>query len=463
VYYGWYYYAESRDYVMLKKSILVAISTILAGSLFAGCSQISNYESNGKSEGMPTDKFEVEKPREPVTLTMYKYYTNITDEQVVSFITAPLEKKYANVTFDFISGLKKNNTDAEHILASGVNPDLIVTSSPTVYTFQKLEMAANLDKLIKELNFDLNRFDPTTIDALKKFSDHGEINAIPFAFDPAALFYNQDIFDKFGVLYPEEELTWDDVMELAKKLTRVSDETLFRGVVPPNAFILGDQLSLGYVNKKTNKSTVNTDQWKKVYTLFKEFYNIPGYQDSQHPLRRGKRMFIQDKTVAMLPFWLASLIGDFETMEKNGDSFAWNMTTYPSFKEAPGQSANVDFQVLMVSNTSKHKDLVFDMIKYLTSDEQQAELTRNGSMTVLDNKGMKATFGANMNVMKGKNIASIIKNKPAKLNPSEYDLMISDLMTSYDDQIGKGEKDINTALRELQEAADNAIAEQLRK
>ncbi len=38
-------------------------------------------------------------------------------------------------------------------------------------------------------------------------------------YNPLCLFYNKDVFDKYGVPYPTDDWTWDDAIEAAQKLT----------------------------------------------------------------------------------------------------------------------------------------------------------------------------------------------------------------------------------------------------
>ena len=39
------------------------------------------------------------------------------------------------------------------------------------------------------------------------------------------IIYNKNIFDKYGVPYPPEDLTWEEYMKLAKKLTIYGDDS----------------------------------------------------------------------------------------------------------------------------------------------------------------------------------------------------------------------------------------------
>jgi multiple sugar transport system substrate-binding protein len=69
-------------------------------------------------------------------------------------------------------------------------------------------------------------------------------------------------------------------------------------------------------------------------------------------------------------------------------------------------------------------------------------------------------YGSELSTLKGKHLDAIFKSKSAKLvYPSEYNEVVQPtLVAAFKDVILNG-KDINTALREAQDAADKAIAE----
>jgi multiple sugar transport system substrate-binding protein len=51
----------------------------------------------------------------------------------------------------------------------------------------------------------------------------GKIFAMPKDSDDPAVYYNKDLFDKYGVAYPAKGWTWDDFKEMAKKLNHPED------------------------------------------------------------------------------------------------------------------------------------------------------------------------------------------------------------------------------------------------
>ena len=42
----------------------------------------------------------------------------------------------------------------------------------------------------------------------------------PLSLQINVLFYNKNIFDGFGVSYPQDAMTWDEFIETAKRVTR---------------------------------------------------------------------------------------------------------------------------------------------------------------------------------------------------------------------------------------------------
>lgn len=51
------------------------------------------------------------------------------------------------------------------------------------------------------------------------YSRDGSIYAIPKDYDGIGLFYNKAIFDEMGVDYPTDDMSWDELKDLATKTT----------------------------------------------------------------------------------------------------------------------------------------------------------------------------------------------------------------------------------------------------
>nr|WP_276318753.1 extracellular solute-binding protein [Marinitoga lauensis] len=124
-------------------------------------------------------------------------------------------------------------------LSAGTAPDIFYVD---VYFFQEFaskNVLLPLDLYIKRDNFDLDAYFPSLINAFKY---NNRVYGIAKDFSTLALYYNKEIFDKYGVPYPTNNDTWFDLLDKALQLKRKGFETPmvlaadFNRVIP---FILG--------------------------------------------------------------------------------------------------------------------------------------------------------------------------------------------------------------------------------
>jgi multiple sugar transport system substrate-binding protein len=353
----------------------------------------------------------------------------------------------------------------EGLITSGDLPDILLASTTGVLPLQKLDTIEDLNPYIKKFGEDMNRFDPVLLESLKSYSDKGETVAMPYAMNFSALFYNKDIFEKFGVPYPKDGMTWDDTEALARRLTRSEGGVQYRGLNPAGVDLLGFGLSLPYVDKKTNQAVLNTDKWKMVLEKSVNLYSIPGYVvDGKWLGGQGQGYFVKDRTWAMIGAW-GDLIGSFESYQKQGNPLNWDMVTLPNFKEALGYAREGDFHMLHLSKLGKHKNEAFKVLSLIASDEVQTIINKSGRLTVLKKTPeYQKTFGADYESIKGKNLNAVFGVKPNKLHPqTEFDGKGRGLMNdAATDVVLKG-IDINTALRNAQDNMEQYIQEQQKK
>jgi len=107
-------------------------------------------------------------------------------------------------------------------IAGGTPPDIIFTEVDIFASFYEKAAFMDLTPLIQsDPSFKIDDFFPEVV---KRFTRDGKIYCIPRDTAPfACVFYNKDLFDEAGIPYPNDDWTWQDLLETAKKLTRISD------------------------------------------------------------------------------------------------------------------------------------------------------------------------------------------------------------------------------------------------
>ena len=106
--------------------------------------------------------------------------------------------------------------------SGGTMPDVFWMHSNTVQKYMENDILLDLtDYVAKDSSIDMSKYYEGVVELYTRKSD-GKTFALPKDHDTIALLYNKAIFDKYGVSYPTEEWTWEDMYEAAKKITEES-------------------------------------------------------------------------------------------------------------------------------------------------------------------------------------------------------------------------------------------------
>ncbi|RKN85548.1 ABC transporter substrate-binding protein [Paenibacillus ginsengarvi] len=430
-----------------KKWIQAGVLLLTAASLSA-----CGASNDGKTKEPEAGKA-AEAPKEPVTLTFYdpsaKQDPAIFMEQYGDFI----QKKYPHITVKYISSPDTNpEGHIANMLAAGEPIDIMLNADINHYRLiAPFKFEYDLTGLAKSRGFDLSKLEPGTLKAVQALSNNNGLYAIPYKMQAMGLLYNKDLFDKFGRPYPKDGMTWDEVYEVAKTMTRSDSGVQYRGFITQfyNTAWL-NQLSLGFVDPKTEKSVLNSDErWARLVKNLTRFYEIPGNETKEGSFGTISNLFLKDRVAAMYAYFIPTT-----PQEVN-----WDVVTYPEFSDRRGVGPQQLLTLAYVTSTSKHKEAAFDAVAYLASDEVQTNMSRKAlAFPVTTSQAAKDAFGQDTPFLQGKNVRALLKSKPADPFPSSPYQRTAALpleKTMY--ELTKGAMDVNTALRKMAEDGDKDI------
>lgn len=428
-----------------NRTILIGAATSIAILLSACGGQPAAQPDNeaAPKEGQSVPQIDTT----PVTLTVFN--SSMGDALFENAITKPIQSKYPFITIQMVK--KEKGAMLEDLIATGSVPDILLgDSSGDIPVYRNLGVLADLTPYMKKHGFDSNRIDPVVYNTVKENFPAGQFLVLPTSVNIATLHYNRDIFDKFGVPYPKDGMTWDDVLDLAKRVTRTDGGVQYVGFHFANNILFPyNQLSAPMIDAKTMKAVVTTDKWKQIFDTLKQFYEIPGNEWGH------KGDFLKGKTLAMTAG--TSMFGSLPDATKNG--LNWDVVALPSFKEAPNTTIQMFAPFASVSTTSKHKEQAYLAITHLLSDEGQTVNTRQGRPSVLNDPAIKQEFGKEIEVLKDRNAAAFTFNKlaPTTQAVTEYDAAAFPIIRDkFVEVVSKG-KDVNTALKEAEELINKEI------
>ena len=262
-------------------------------------------------------------------------------------------------------------------IAGGAAPDVICTEVNYFVSFASKEVLENLNPFIeKDANFSKNAFFPEVLD---RFTVNQELLAIPRDTAPfACVFYNKEMFDKAGVPYPTDDWTWDDFLDIAKKLTTRDDKGRitqygFYGWAWKN-FVYGNGGALVDDVKNPKKSLLDIPESIEGLQFYVDLINK--YKVMPTPvaltnLGMGVDVMFASGKLAMF------LSGVWETPSLRQRDFKWDVAMFP--KNSKGiRKFGTGGSGYCILKTSKNKQAAWEVIKALTGPEGQIELAKKG-------------------------------------------------------------------------------------
>jgi multiple sugar transport system substrate-binding protein len=386
---------------------------------------------------------------EPLTL---KVWTGGNEQAFKESMVEPIKRKFPNVTLELIP-LQQN--PLEKLIVAGNAPDIIQTTK-NFLVLQVLPSKLELDltPLVRKYKHDLERYDPDLIASIRKFDEQGkQLYGLPSSKVVHANLYNKQLFDKFAVPLPKDDMTWDEAIQLARQMTRLDNGVQYRGMDLQFYNMIGSQLSLPIVDRN-GKS--NMAAWSRPAEMWRQLFSIPG----NNVKAAGTIAKVMD------PFYKGSLAmvvinpSHMFTTAKQHTNLDWEIATVPVYPEAPGVDPYMNYAFISVTSTSKYPDEAFQVIAHLNSDELQTASIRRGEPTVLKSQEIQKLFGADIPELKGKNTQALFKHRQADQYVSPYfDSAVESLVKQKFNEIVEGKKDNNTLLRELDEEINKKVEE----
>ena len=256
-------------------------------------------------------------------------------------------------------------------LAAGTGPD-VMQMSPDYYGLYSDYFEDLQPYLEKE---GVNADDVFTEGMLAPYyRPDGKLEGMPLLENVFVLAYNKDLFDQFGVDYPTDDWTWDDLKEAAEKFVSGEGADATYGIVnhwvEPNFALICEGGSPYSDDLQTLE--LNTPEVAAGLDLFGELVQSKAMPDDTAAKSLPKEQLFVSGHAAMYP------LGGFETKliaEEIGDNFNWDVVTMPKVKD--GGTNNVMYATgYAMLNTAENKDAAWTFLKEVGyENEDMAEVT----------------------------------------------------------------------------------------
>ena len=340
---------------------------------------------------------------------------------------------HPNVTIEMVD---LGSTDYQTVLGtqlsgSDASFDVVtIKDVPGLVTLANKGVLEPLDELIAKDGIDLSVYSGIT-DQIKV---NDTLYELPFRRDIWVLYYNKDVFDKAGVEYPTNDMTWEEYDEIARKLT---DTT-------PGAEVYG-------AHYHTWRSTIQLlgvlDGKHSIidgsYDFTKPYYDMVLAQQAD-----GVCMDYATLKTQGLHYSAAFYQGNIGMMNmgswfiptliekvKDGEAAAaanWGIVKYPHAEGVEPGSTLATITALAIPTSAPNKDAAWDFVKFVSGSEGADIMAGTGNTPAMSSEAINSKiaemdgFPTDANSKDALTAANAYLEMPANEKSSEIETVLNE-------------------------------------
>ncbi len=265
-------------------------------------------------------------------------------------------------------------------LAGGTPPDVGIADYARVVPYASSGVLLDITELIARDSFPLDDMFPAAVAQYRwakgdfdSGGDGGNMYGLPSDAQSYIIAYNKTMFDEAGVAYPTDDWTWDDLVEMGKKITKPDENKWGMQYIDPTVFTKGNFLFSADGSNYTpdfKKSMVDSPEsvaawkwnWDLIYTH--KIAPPPGAQASTNPFMSGQVAMVVDGV-----WW----ISDFASIT----DFEWDVALYPKHPDTGKRTTSLESDGWWAYKSTQDAEMAWSLLQYLSNQEGQ---TRFGDL-----------------------------------------------------------------------------------
>ena len=296
--------------------------------------------------------------------------------------------------------------------SGGQMPDVFWMHSNTAQMYMENDLLLNLDDYIaKDDAIDLANYYEGVVELYNR-DDNGSQYALPKDHDTIALLYNKAIFDKYGVEYPTDDWTWEDVRDAATKISEAGKADGIYGYAINTSNNQDGWYNIIYdyggqvITEDHKGTTIGSDEAKAGMEMLRQILEVAAPQTVV--AETGTDSLFNSGLTAMITqgSWM---INTFYKAEHH-DDYAWAMLPYADVNgngqcdKGERYSAYNGLGWAAAANTA-NPDAAYSLISYFCSEKAQKEQAALG-VTMGGMKGVSEDFA---NAFEGMDVSAFTR------------------------------------------------------
>ncbi len=250
------------------------------------------------------------------------------------------------------------------LVLKGKESDLFLILEEDFNTYAAIGLLTNLDKYIEQGKLDVSTFFPNALEAGQY---QGSQYSLPIGIVPSMMIVNNDLLRSFDLEIDLDNWTWEQFYELCKAITvdldgdGLPDRFGVEGYDWHHAFYTNDTSLFDVDNLKAG---FNKERMEELLIFLKKINALNrGVVIREGAFESGKVGF---KTFNLSEF---RVYGSYPYKVLRFNQFDWDVLPFPHGPQ--GESKSKLFTVQMgMSSRSRHKDVAYKFLQFISSDEQ---------------------------------------------------------------------------------------------
>lgn len=433
---------------MRKRVIVAALAAMMAVTGLAGC--------GGSGTGKEEAKKNIEVPTEPfgdtikydpsveinggkdITVELWEWGSDELFQEIIDGYTAI----HPNVTINLVNNPWEDYWTKLPLALDGENGPAIFNIHNS-YHENLINYMAPLEIPLEDLQADFTGVDAHVID--------GEVYYIDYGMMTGSVYYNKDMWEAAGLTEADIPKTWDEMREVAKKLTIKEGDTIIQAGLNFNDdfhqnYLLGLNYQLGENLFEEDGVTpkVNSDAMKQVMQMLVDMYEVDGIGSKDFG-EKGADSFGQGQSAMVIQWghyyntlqttWSDINFGVFEIPTFDGNPYAYNRyngeSTFGVNKNAPEDQQAV----------------AQDFIKYFLANDD-AQVAFNLAMSIFP---AKKSLADNEKILENPSLKVLAEHIDHYIWPGPMPATIETSLKKAGQDIFFNGVDIDTALNEAQQ------------
>ncbi|HEX3045577.1 MAG TPA: extracellular solute-binding protein, partial [Bacillota bacterium] len=314
-----------------------------------------------------------------------------------------------------------------------------------------------LDKYLKKDKIDMKPYG-LAVNAVKS---KGKLMAFPYRSDIYILYYNKDIFDKAGVPYPTNDMTWDQFQATAKKLTSGQGNDKVWGAFFHNwrSQIQCPPLLTTSKSLVDGKYSFLKPMYQMVLKMQNEDKSIMSYAELKTQQAHYRALFENGKVgMEWMGTWLiGSLIADKKLGKHNVN---WGIAKAPHFKGLKPGSTITGLTTLAMNPKSTKKDAAWKFISYMGGAKGAKIFAKYGTLPALRTPEVLSVYTSADGFPANGSVALESDKTTVEIPPSPFTAAIDKILQEEHELIMTGQKTLDQGIKDMERRVKEVLTEE---